>query len=140
MSGKYGSKNEVKTALGNLNVSHNSIFNALKGYNPNYATAAIGKWHISQPINIQDPTLHGADHYMGILGAGWPAYDDWDKPKTVPQQIQMNMPQVILLITPLTGLITKLNHGCYGWHILLLTHPFTFHFLTSTVNHQPTLN
>lgn len=79
MSGKYGSKNGVKTAPGNLDTLHVSIFNALKNINPNFATAAIGKWHVSKPISALHPGLHGVDHYMGILGAGWPAYDDWDK-------------------------------------------------------------
>ena len=79
MSGKYGSKTGVKTAPGNLDTTHISIFNALKDLNPNFSTSAIGKWHVSKPITSLHPTWHGVDHYMGILGAGWPAYDDWDK-------------------------------------------------------------
>lgn len=79
MSGKYGVKTGVTTAPGNLEFTHISIFNALKDANPSYETAAIGKWHISQPAQEEHPITHGAGHYTGILGATWTAYDDWDK-------------------------------------------------------------
>ncbi len=79
MSGKYGSKTGVTTAPGHLDTSHASIFRALRAANPTYATAAIGKWHISQPADPRHPGYHGAQHYMGILGATWPAYDNWPR-------------------------------------------------------------
>ena len=79
MSGKYGSKTGVKTAPGNLDTSEISIFKALKNSSANYSTAAIGKWHVAKPVIEQHPNWHGVDHYTGILGASWPAYDNWSK-------------------------------------------------------------
>lgn len=79
MSGKYGSKNGVKTAPGNLDTTHISIFKMLKDFNPNYSTAVTGKWHISKPKNSQHPIWHGADHYMGLLKGAVSSYDSWDK-------------------------------------------------------------
>ncbi len=79
MSGKYGSKNGVKTAPGNLDTAHVSVMNALKLVDSFYSSAVTGKWHISKPINPLHPGWHGADHYTGILGAGWAAYDNWQK-------------------------------------------------------------
>ena len=79
MSGKYGVKTGVTTAPGHLDTSHVSLLRAVKRANPAYATGVIGKWHISQPADAFHPRDHGADHYMGILGARWDAYDNWPR-------------------------------------------------------------
>ena len=80
MSGKYGIKNGVKTVPGDLDTAHISILNSVKDTNSNYTTAIIGKWHIAKLNDLFHPIWHGADHFMGIMGAGCStAYDDWDK-------------------------------------------------------------
>ena len=79
MSGKYGSKNGVKTTPGNLDTTHISLLNALKDSSTSYSSAVIGKWHIAMPSNPQHPVWHGADHYMGVIEGSVSAYDNWNK-------------------------------------------------------------
>ena len=80
ISGKYGIKNGVKTVPGILDTTHISILNAVKDSNSNYTTAVIGKWHIAKANDLFHPIWHGADHFMGIMGAGCSTdYNDWDK-------------------------------------------------------------
>ncbi|MEO0894836.1 MAG: sulfatase-like hydrolase/transferase [Bacteroidota bacterium] len=81
MSGKYGIKNGVTTVPGNLDTTHTSLFRELnlRSSQP-YATALIGKWHISQPSNnFSDPQSHGIDEYMGTFTSGVTDYYAWDK-------------------------------------------------------------
>lgn len=80
MSGKYGINTGVMRPPGNLDLDHESIFNYIKNEtNDAYATAVIGKWHISQPINIDHPFEHGADHYEGIIDGTIDDYYNWEK-------------------------------------------------------------
>ena len=79
MSGKYGSKNGVKTVPGNLDTAHISLFKMLKSSNSDYTTAVSGKWHIAKPVSAQHPILHGADHYMGVLSGAVSSYSSWSK-------------------------------------------------------------
>lgn len=79
MSGKHGSKNGVKTTPGNLNLIHHSLLNNLKDSNSIYTTAVTGKWHISMPVDVQHPTQHGADHYMGVMLGTVANYSNWSK-------------------------------------------------------------
>lgn len=80
MSGKYGNKTGVLTAPGHLDTIHHSLFRHLNAQTGNmYSTGLFGKWHISLPQDPNHPHDHSVDEYMGILGAGWPAYDNWDR-------------------------------------------------------------
>jgi len=79
MSGKYGSKNDVKTVPANLDTSHVSIFKMLKDTSPSYITAVSGKWHVSHPANVQHTVWHGTDHYTGLLEGAVASYDNWNK-------------------------------------------------------------
>lgn len=80
MSGKYGIKTGVMRPPGNLDLEHTSLFNKLKEVTDTaYATAVIGKWHISNPVDYNHPTLHGVDHYEGLFTALVDDYYDWEK-------------------------------------------------------------
>lgn len=80
MSGKYGIKTGVMRAPGNLDLEHKSIFNLINETTSNlYSSAVIGKWHISQPINIDHPFEHGVDHYEGIIDGTIGDYYNWEK-------------------------------------------------------------
>jgi len=80
MSGKYGINTGVMRAPGNLDLEHESIFTILEDAAPNtYNKAVIGKWHISQPANIDHPFQHGADHYEGVINGVIDDYYDWEK-------------------------------------------------------------
>lgn len=79
LSGLYGSKNGVKSVPGNLDTSHTSLFRKLKAVNPSYTVGVSGKWHITMPVNVLHPYLHGTDHYMGVIEGAVSAYDNWEK-------------------------------------------------------------
>ncbi len=80
MSGKYGINTGVMRPPGNLDLDHRSIFNLFEDEIPNtYKTAVIGKWHISQPINVDHPYEHGVDHYEGIIDGTIDDYYNWEK-------------------------------------------------------------
>ncbi len=80
MSGKYGINTGVMRPPGNLDLEHESIFNFINNETNNaYSTAVIGKWHISQPVNIDHPFEHGADHYEGIINGTIDDYYNWEK-------------------------------------------------------------
>ncbi len=80
MSGKYATKTGVYQVPGNLGLEHESIFNYLNENAPvDYAKAVIGKWHISDPVNVSHPFEHGVDHYEGVISGGIQDYYDWQK-------------------------------------------------------------
>ena len=80
MSGKYGVKTGVREVPGNLNLEDESIFTRLKRVTDDaYATALIGKWHISNPVNSDHPHQHGVDHFEGLLRGGVNDYYNWEK-------------------------------------------------------------
>jgi len=78
ISGKYGIHTGVLSAPGNLDTNHISIFKKIKQHNA-YTSCVIGKWHISLPKNPNHPQLHGVDNYMGVIGAHWDSYQNWER-------------------------------------------------------------
>ena len=80
MSGKYGVKTGVQRPPGNLDLEHQSLFNAIKeNTEETYAGAVIGKWHISSPVNNNHPAEHGVDHFEGIVNGVINDYYTWNK-------------------------------------------------------------
>lgn len=80
MSGKYGVKTGVMEVPGNLDLEHESIFSYLDRVTDDaYASALIGKWHISNPVNLDHPFDHGVDHFEGIMTGGVNDYYNWNK-------------------------------------------------------------
>lgn len=80
MSGKYGIKTGVRRAPGNLDLEHESLFSILDDATDNvYKNAVIGKWHISQPVNVNHPFEHGADHFEGVIDGVIDDYYNWEK-------------------------------------------------------------
>ncbi len=80
MSGKYGIKTGVMRPPGNLDLEHQSLFSKItETSNGAYAGAVIGKWHISNPTDLNHPTQHGIDHYEGLINSSVPDYYMWDK-------------------------------------------------------------
>ncbi len=91
MSGKYGIKTGVMTPPGNLDTSHESIFEYLNNnLTTNYAKAVIGKWHISHPTNANHPYEHGADYYEGVIEGTIDDYYSWDKVDENGQTVEIN--------------------------------------------------
>ncbi|MEL6945339.1 MAG: sulfatase-like hydrolase/transferase [Bacteroidota bacterium] len=80
LSGKYGIKTGVMRPPGNLDLEHQSLFSKIKeATNEQYATALIGKWHISSPVDYEHPAQHGVDHYEGLFTSSVEDYYDWEK-------------------------------------------------------------
>jgi len=80
LSGKYGIKTGVRQAPGNLDLEHESLFSYINNNTNNlYSTAVIGKWHISNPIDLDHPFMHGADHFEGIIDGTIDDYYNWEK-------------------------------------------------------------
>ena len=80
MSGKYGIKTGVMRPPGNLDLEHESLFNYInENSSADYNKAVIGKWHISNPINLNHPFEHGADHFEGIIAGTVQDYYNWEK-------------------------------------------------------------
>ena len=80
MSGKFGVKTGVVSVPGNLDLSNVSVFKELSDRTGNaYADAVIGKWHLSNPIDLNHPAEHGVDYYEGFLRGAVTDYYDWDK-------------------------------------------------------------
>lgn len=80
LSGKYGIKTGVMRPPGNLDLVHESIFTRLNAAtNDTYATAVIGKWHVSNPVDFIHTQQHGIDYYDGFFNAGVDDYYDWEK-------------------------------------------------------------
>jgi len=80
LSGKYGINTGVMRPPGNLDIEHSSIFSKIKDLtNDQYATALIGKWHISSPVDYEHPKQHGVDYYEGLFTAMVEDYYDWEK-------------------------------------------------------------
>lgn len=80
MSGKYGIQTGVMRPPGNLDLEHKSLFTSINETTDNaYATAVIGKWHISNPVDYTHPQQHGIDHYEGLFTAFVDDYFNWEK-------------------------------------------------------------
>lgn len=80
ISGKYGINTGVLGTPGNLDLVHTSLLTELATRTDSqYADAVIGKWHLSSPADPLHPAAHGADYFMGVLGAGVEDYYSWTK-------------------------------------------------------------
>ena len=76
ITGKYGNSTgviEVGDIISTEEISLQKYIN--NETNNAYATAIIGKWHISNDVN--DPAIMGVDYYAGILNGGIPDYYNW---------------------------------------------------------------
>jgi arylsulfatase A-like enzyme len=80
MSGQYGVKNGVLTVPGDLADNEQTVFKGLAAQTNNaYADALIGKWHLTMPLEAEDPLLFGPDIYDGFLRGGVDDYFAWSR-------------------------------------------------------------
>ena len=80
LSGKYGINSDVRNVPDNLDLTHESLFTYLNNnLTTNYAKGVIGKWHISNPVNVNHPYDHGADYYEGVISGTISDYYSWNK-------------------------------------------------------------
>ena len=80
MAGKYGVKTGVLTVPGNLAADGASVFDALAEETAGaYATALIGKWHLTTPATVNAPFAFGMDDYEGYLRGAPADYFAWTR-------------------------------------------------------------
>ena len=76
ITGKYGSKNGVLEVGNTLAISETSIQKYIDTQtNNNYASALIGKWHLSN--SSSDPLTMGIDYFAGLISGGVQSYTNW---------------------------------------------------------------
>lgn len=91
ISGKYGINSGVRNVPDNLDLTNESLFTYLSNnLTTDYAKAVIGKWHISDPIDVNHPYDHGVDYYEGVISGTINDYYSWDKVDQNGQTIQVN--------------------------------------------------
>lgn len=77
LTGKYGIKTNVLEVGDVISTSETSLQNYIDSNTGNeYATAIIGKWHLS--LNANDPIMMGVDYYAGLLTGGVQSYTNWN--------------------------------------------------------------
>ena len=77
LTGKYGSKTGVLKVGDVISTSETSLQKYInEGTSNAYATAIIGKWHLSN--SATDPITMGVDYYAGLLTGGVQSYTNWN--------------------------------------------------------------
>mgnify|MGYP000737118240 CR=1 FL=1 len=71
LTGKFGFRTGVSRVPSQLSSAEHILQNDM----PNYKTALIGKWHLSN--NVSQPITMGIDYFAGILGGGVSSYQNW---------------------------------------------------------------
>lgn len=78
ITGKYGYSTGVKWANDVLSTNETAIQQYINdNTNDAYATAIVGKWHLSGPNTSFNPELFGIDYYAGLITGGTPNYYNW---------------------------------------------------------------
>ena len=75
ITGRYGYRTGVKGVGDELDASENIIHKFVKEETQgDYATAIVGKWHLSGNNDAKAPESFGLDYYAGLLRGGVPDY------------------------------------------------------------------
>lgn len=79
ITGKYGYRTGVTSVNDHLSSTETILHNYIKQQtNDAYATALIGKWHLSgNETSGVNPETFGMDYYAGLLGGGVQNYSQW---------------------------------------------------------------
>lgn len=78
ITGKYGYRTGVKWANDILDESELCLQRYINEQtNDAYATAIIGKWHLSGENTGVNPESFGIDHYAGLIRGAAQSYDQW---------------------------------------------------------------
>ncbi|MCF8380111.1 MAG: sulfatase-like hydrolase/transferase [Bacteroidales bacterium] len=80
LTGKYGVNSGVNTVPEVLDTGQKSIFKELDELTMNaYASCVVGKWHVSNPSDIDHPYALSVDDFMGVMDFGVEDYFNWAK-------------------------------------------------------------
>jgi len=78
ISGKYGYRTGVKWANDELDASERILHRLLQEEtNDAYATATVGKWHLSGDNGSNNPETFGMDYYAGLIRGAVQDYYQW---------------------------------------------------------------
>ena len=78
ITGKYGYRTGVKAVGDVLSLSETTLHSFLKTETNNaYATALVGKWHLSGNDNSVNPENYGIDYYAGYIRGTLSDYYQW---------------------------------------------------------------
>lgn len=78
LTGKYGYTTGVKWAGDELSLSENSLQKYInEETNNTYATALVGKWHLSGNNSTFNPETFGIDYYAGLMRGEAQSYYNW---------------------------------------------------------------
>lgn len=78
ITGKYGYRTGVKWANDELDPSEEILHSFIKDETNNaYATALIGKWHLSGANPTVYPEAYGVDYFAGLMRGGAQSYYQW---------------------------------------------------------------
>ena len=85
LTGKYGVRNGVLGVPGDLDPAQASLFRAVDSLDvddaaaADYATALIGKWHLSRRATASSPLAFDMDHFDGFLSGAVDDYNEWSR-------------------------------------------------------------
>lgn len=78
LTGKYGYRTGVKWASDELDLSEMSLQKYINNQTNNkYATAIVGKWHLSGSNGSFNPEIFGIDYYAGLIRGEAQSYFNW---------------------------------------------------------------
>ena len=78
ITGKYGYRTGVKKAGGVLSTSEKSLQSYISDETNNaYASAILGKWHLSGTASGSNPETFGIDYYSGLMIGAAQDYYNW---------------------------------------------------------------
>ena len=80
LTGQLPFRHGIGAPLGrgvSLSLDSTTLPGLLAASDSGYATANIGKWHVSN--GLTDPNTLGWEHYSGILSGGIPDYERWSR-------------------------------------------------------------
>lgn len=78
ITGKYGYRTEIKWASDELAQSEITLQKYISDQtNDSYASAIIGKWHLSGNNSTVNPESFGIDHYAGLIRGAVSDYYQW---------------------------------------------------------------
>ena len=93
--------------------------------NDAYATALIGKWHLSAN-ETERPTQMGIDYFAGIMRGGVTDYYDWDLVENEVSNGTTDYVTSKLTDLGIDWIAEQENHGFVGWRTPLYTYAISF--------------